>query len=131
MVERFSPPSIYLFRARNWNRARPGSAWIAPTVSTMPWVLRPFMVAGSAKHGHRLDPDRLRAEPAHRGCQAHAGDEGSSFEEIAAEVGYENQAFFRSLFKRSTGLTPGRYRRMFRPIATAAALPAPPESAAP
>jgi YesN/AraC family two-component response regulator len=56
--------------------------------------------------------------------------EGSSFEEISAEVGYENQAFFRSLFKRSTGLTPRQYRRMFRPIATATGLPAPPQPAA-
>lgn len=37
-------------------------------------------------------------------------------DEIAAQVGYENPAFFRRLFKRCTGLTPGVYRRMFRPI---------------
>lgn len=37
-------------------------------------------------------------------------------ETIAAEVGYENHAFFRRLFRRCTGLTPGEYRRMFRPI---------------
>lgn len=42
------------------------------------------------------------------------------FEEISAEIGYENPAFFRRLFKRATGLTPGQYRRMFRPIANAA-----------
>ena len=36
----------------------------------------------------------------------------------AAEVGYENPAFFRRLFKRATGLTHGQYRRMFRPLAT-------------
>lgn len=48
-------------------------------------------------------------------------------DEISAEVGYENPAFFRRLFKRSTGLTPGQYRRMFRPVATAAALPPPEE----
>ena len=47
-----------------------------------------------------------------------------SFEDIAAEVGYENPAFFRRLFKRCTGLTPGEYRRMFRPFATATDLPA-------
>jgi transcriptional regulator GlxA family with amidase domain len=51
----------------------------------------------------------------------------SSFEDIAAEVGYENPAFFRRLFKRSTGLTPGQYRRMFRPFATAVDLAAPGE----
>lgn len=37
-------------------------------------------------------------------------------DEIAAIVGYENPAFFRRLFKRCTGLTPGAYRRMFRPL---------------
>ncbi len=42
-----------------------------------------------------------------------------SADEIAAIVGYENLAFFRRLFKRSTGLTPGAYRRMFKPLAEA------------
>ena len=37
-------------------------------------------------------------------------------DEIAAGIGYENPAFFRRLFKRCTGLTPGAYRRMFRPV---------------
>lgn len=41
---------------------------------------------------------------------------------IAAEVGYENPAFFRRLFKRGTGLTPGQYRRMFQPLAAAGGL---------
>jgi transcriptional regulator GlxA family with amidase domain len=44
----------------------------------------------------------------------------SAFESIAAEVGYENPAFFRRLFRRCTGLTPGQYRRMFRPFTAAA-----------
>jgi transcriptional regulator GlxA family with amidase domain len=37
-------------------------------------------------------------------------------DDIAAAVGYENVAFFRRLFKRGTGLTPGEYRRMFQPF---------------
>lgn len=54
----------------------------------------------------------LRIEEAKRQLEA-----GSvSFEKIAADLGYENLAFFRRLFKRSTGLTPGQYRRMFRPF---------------
>lgn len=40
-------------------------------------------------------------------------------EEISAQVGYEDGSFFRRLFKRSTGLTPGQYRRMFQPVAAA------------
>ncbi len=46
----------------------------------------------------------------------------ASADEVAAMVGYENPAFFRRLFRRCTGLTPGEYRRMFRPIANASLL---------
>jgi transcriptional regulator GlxA family with amidase domain len=42
---------------------------------------------------------------------------------IAVGIGYENTAFFRRLFKRCTGLTPGQYRQMFRPIVRAASTP--------
>ncbi len=35
-------------------------------------------------------------------------------EEIGFEVGYENTAFFRRVFKRMTRLTPGAYRRKFQ-----------------
>jgi transcriptional regulator GlxA family with amidase domain len=37
-------------------------------------------------------------------------------DQIAVEVGYENAAFFRRLFKRSTGLGVSQYRRMFQPM---------------
>jgi transcriptional regulator GlxA family with amidase domain len=37
-------------------------------------------------------------------------------DQIAADVGYENTAFFRRLFKRSTGLAASQYRRMFQPM---------------
>jgi len=57
----------------------------------------------------------LRIEEAKRLLET--GD--SSSDEIATAVGYENPAFFRKLFKRSTGLTAGQYRRMFRPISNA------------
>jgi len=54
----------------------------------------------------------LRVEEAKRLLET----EGIPSDDVAVEVGYENFAFFRRLFKRSTGLTPGQYRRMFRPI---------------
>ena len=43
----------------------------------------------------------------------------ASIEDAAPAVGYENPAFFRRLFKRCTGLTPGQYRRMFRSFSDA------------
>ena len=54
----------------------------------------------------------LRVEEAKRLLES----EKRAVDEISAEVGYENPAFFRRLFKRRTGLTPSQYRRMFQPI---------------
>jgi len=55
---------------------------------------------------------RLRIENAKRLLES--GDK--TVDEISADVGYEETAFFRRLFKRHTGLTPIEYRRMFMPI---------------
>ena len=40
-------------------------------------------------------------------------------DEISIAAGYEDASFFRRLFKRSTGLTPSQYRRMFQPLMNA------------
>lgn len=45
-------------------------------------------------------------------------------DEIGFAVGYEDASFFRRLFKRRTGITPGRYRRMFQPIRKGLSAPA-------
>ncbi len=37
-----------------------------------------------------------------------------AIDEISWKVGYEDPAFFRRLFKRFTGITPGAYRRKFK-----------------
>ena len=39
---------------------------------------------------------------------------GLPIEEVSAEVGYMDVSFFRRLFKRLTGLSPGQYRSMFK-----------------
>ena len=39
----------------------------------------------------------------------------SSVDQISWNVGYEDPAFFRRLFKRITGITPRAYRRKFTP----------------
>jgi transcriptional regulator GlxA family with amidase domain len=60
----------------------------------------------------------LRVEAAKRRLE-----EGAvPIDDLAADVGYDNVAFFRRLFKRSTGLTPAEYRRMFRPFMAASYL---------
>ena len=37
-------------------------------------------------------------------------------DDISIESGYEDASFFRRLFKRLTGLTPGQYRKLFQPV---------------
>ncbi|MGQ9365354.1 GlxA family transcriptional regulator [Azospirillum sp. ST 5-10] len=53
---------------------------------------------------------RLRIEDAKRRLERTE----ASVDEISWNVGYEDPAFFRRLFKRTTGLAPGAYRRKFR-----------------
>ncbi|MCT7378618.1 GlxA family transcriptional regulator [Chelativorans salis] len=53
---------------------------------------------------------RLRIEDAKRRLER----TGSPVDEISWRVGYEDAAFFRRLFKRTTGMTPGAYRRRFQ-----------------
>ena len=48
-----------------------------------------------------------------------------SIDEVGHQVGYEDPAYFRRLFKRKVGLTPARYRRKFAGIGGA-----PPRAAA-
>ncbi len=54
----------------------------------------------------------LRVEAAKRALETGR----QTVDEIAAAVGYENVAFFRRLFKRSTGLSPAEYRRLYAPV---------------
>ena len=53
---------------------------------------------------------RLRVEDAKRRLER----TDAPIDEISWNVGYEDPAFFRRLFKRITGITPGVYRRKFR-----------------
>jgi YesN/AraC family two-component response regulator len=38
----------------------------------------------------------------------------TAVDEIGWQIGYENPAFFRRLFKRTTGLSPSHYRKQFQ-----------------
>jgi transcriptional regulator GlxA family with amidase domain len=53
---------------------------------------------------------RLRIEDAKRRLERTT----VAVDEISWRVGYEDPAFFRRLFKRTTGMAPGAYRRHFR-----------------
>ena len=64
---------------------------------------------------------RLRIEDAKRRLERTA----AAVDEIGWQVGYEDPAFFRRLFRRLTGLAPGAYRRRFQVPAYALAGPLP------
>jgi transcriptional regulator GlxA family with amidase domain len=53
---------------------------------------------------------RLRIEDAKRRLER----TDATVDDISWRVGYEDPAFFRRLFKRTTGMAPGAYRRRFR-----------------
>jgi transcriptional regulator GlxA family with amidase domain len=42
--------------------------------------------------------------------------DAKAIQSISSDVGYEDVAFFRGLFKRSTGMTPAEYRAHFAPL---------------
>ncbi len=65
-------------------------------------------------HGLRIDRARQLIESG-----------AGPIDDVGYQVGYEDPAFFRRLFRRTTGLTPAAYRRKY------AAIAAPWESAAP
>jgi transcriptional regulator GlxA family with amidase domain len=54
----------------------------------------------------------LRIEEAKRLLE----EDALPIDEVSVEVGYMDVSFFRRLFKRLTGLSPGQYRRMFQPL---------------
>lgn len=63
----------------------------------------------------------LRIEEAKRLLEA--GEHAA--EEVSAAVGYEDASFFRRIFRRTTGLAPGQYRRMFGTMPAANDAPRP------
>lgn len=42
--------------------------------------------------------------------------DGAPIQSVSSAVGYDDVAFFRSLFKRNTGMTPAEYRAHFGPL---------------
>jgi transcriptional regulator GlxA family with amidase domain len=76
---------------------------------------RRFKIATGSSLIERLQ--NLRVEEAKRLLEAGK----LPLDEISVVVGYEDASFFRRLFKRLTGLTPSKYRKMFKPVVEASA----------
>ena len=71
---------------------------------TLPAEASSGAAASTPRRRLRIDRARHYLESAHR-----------SVEEISREIGYEDVAFFRTLFRRHTGASPREYRARFGP----------------
>jgi transcriptional regulator GlxA family with amidase domain len=70
-------------------------------------LLRRFKAATGRMPGAYLQAVRVEM------AKAMLERDRASVQSIAAAVGYDDVSFFRSLFKRSTGMTPAEYRTHF------------------
>jgi len=73
--------------------------------------VRRFKAATGRQPGAYLQALRMEA------AKATLERDDRPIQSISSEVGYDDAAFFRALFKRSTGMTPAEYRAHFAPLA--------------
>jgi len=92
---------------QNYAQADPVADAMARSGLTERTFMRRFREA--TKHTPLGYVQLLRVEDAKRRLER----TDASIETIGWQVGYEDGAFFRRLFKRITGVTPGHYRRRF------------------
>jgi transcriptional regulator GlxA family with amidase domain len=96
--------------ADNFAEPNPVTAMTERSGLTRRTFARRFVAATGHRaidHVHRLRIEQARALIEH-------GDE--AIDDVGYAVGYEDPAFFRRLFRRSTGLTPAAYRRKYAGI---------------
>lgn len=94
----------------NFAAPNPVSAMTEQSGLTRRTFARRFIAAtgrGPIDHVHRIRIERARD-------LIERGD--SAIEDVGYQVGYEDPAFFRRLFRRTTGLTPAAYRRKYAGI---------------
>jgi transcriptional regulator GlxA family with amidase domain len=99
----------------NYAAPNPVSSMTEQSGLTRRTFARRFVAAtgrGPIDHVHRLRIERARD-------LIEGGD--IAIEDVGYQVGYEDPAFFRRLFRRTTGLTPAAYRRKYAGIGTPAA----------
>jgi transcriptional regulator GlxA family with amidase domain len=101
--------------ADSYNRANPVAAMTAHAGLAPRTFLRRFKAATGYTPTDYVQT--LRIEEAKQFLETGA----LPVESIGFEVGYEDPNFFRRLFKRTTGITPARYRQRFSRIARSAA----------
>lgn len=98
----------------NYAAANPVSAMTEQSGLTPRTFARRFIAATGRRpieHVHRIRIEKAR-DLIENG--------GAPLDDVGYEVGYEDPAFFRRLFRRTTGLTPAVYRRKYNGIGAAA-----------
>lgn len=115
LVRRLPHEDAMVRNCENWlaeNFARPGCLRKAVAFSGVPERTLKRRFTNATGMSPITYIQNLRIEEAKRILE----NEKTPVEEIAPRVGYEEPASFRRLFKRSTGMTMGQYRDLFRPL---------------
>ena len=98
----------------NYAAANPVSAMTGHSGLTPRTFSRRFIAATGRRpieHVHRIRIEKARDLIEHG---------GEAIDDVGYQVGYEDPAFFRRLFRRTTGLSPAAYRRKYNGIGAAA-----------
>lgn len=113
----FSPPhdddrvrAVETFLQANFRDAHTTDQLAERAGMSVRTFIRRFKAATNRLPGAYLQAVRIET------AKAMLERDGAPIQTVASAVGYDDGAFFRALFKRSTGMTPAEYRARFAPM---------------
>ena len=103
-------PAVEAYLQANFRRDLPTRALADQAGLSARTFVRHFKAATGSLPGAYLQALRIEA------AKAMLERDARPIQTISCDIGYDDVAFFRSLFKRLTGMTPAEYRAHFAPM---------------